>query len=821
MNTSPLTQHQIQIAIEGMTCASCVGRAEKSLSKLPGMQHVVVNLATEKVTLNSEYTFDYTEIQKVLNQAGYPLKPQRNIELKIEGMTCASCVGRVKKALNTVDGVIDAQVNLATEKAYIQVYAENLTPKLIQVVQRAGFQAHPLQAQDHFLNQRQQQQQYLKRDFFIALLLTLPIFMIEMGGHLIPSFHHWMMQYLSLQHSWLLQALLSTLILLFPGRRFYQKGIPALLRKAPDMNSLVVLGTFAAYSYSMVATFMPSVLPQGTVNVYFEAAAVIISLILLGRYFEAKARGRTSHAIQHLLGMQAKTARVIQAQKVIELPISAIQTGMIVAIRPGERIPIDGIVVAGQSFVDEAMLSGEALAIEKNQGSQVVGGTINQTGTLQVRATAVGDQSVLSQIIAMVEQAQNTKLPIQNLVDQVTMWFVPAIMLISCLTFIAWMVFGPENALSFALVNAVAVLIVACPCAMGLATPTSIMVGTGRGAEMGILFKKGEALQQLKQAKVVAVDKTGTLTLGQPQLTHFEVLDGFNERLVLIRLASVESQSEHPIAQALQHVVKDLNLNLHPVEKFQAITGYGVQAVIAQQQIHIGAERFMQQLNIDTQAFAQTATALAEKAQSPMYVAIEQELVAIFAVSDPIKSTTPAAIQHMQQLGLKVVMITGDHHKTAHAIAQQLNIDDVMAEVLPEGKLKAIQQLKQQYQQVIYVGDGINDAPALAEADVGIAIGTGTDIAIEAADVVLMSGNLNAVPDAIALSQTTIRNIQQNLFWAFAYNAALIPVAAGLLYPIWGILMSPIFAAAAMALSSIFVLSNALRLKAWQAKYSA
>ncbi len=552
-------------------------------------------------------------------------------------------------------------------------------------------------------------------------------------------------------------------------------------------------------------------------HVYYEAAAVIVSLILLGRYFEAKAKGRTSQAIQHLIGMQAKTARIHRDGQIIEVPVAEVSSNTIVEIRPGERIPVDGEVIEGHSYIDESMITGEPVPVAKQIGNQVVGGTINQNGTLNIRATAIGEASVLAQIIRMVEQAQGSKLPIQALVDKVTMWFVPAVMLLAALTFIVWFIFGPEPALTFGLVNAVAVLIIACPCAMGLATPTSIMVGTGRGAEMGVLFRKGEALQLLQDVKVVAVDKTGTLTEGKPTLTDFHVQSGFDADQVFALLASVEAKSEHPIALAIVQAATEKQVSLLPVTEFDSITGSGIEALVNGQRIQIGADRYMQQIGLDVSAFNAEAARLGQEGKTPIYMAIDQQLAAIVAVADPIKDTTFAAIAALHQLGLKVAMITGDNRHTAQAIAARLQIDHVVAEVLPEGKVDVVRELQQQFGRVAFVGDGINDAPALAQADVGIAIGTGTDVAIEAAEVVLMSGNLQGVPNAIALSKATIRNIRQNLFWAFIYNIALIPIAAGVLYPFAGILLSPIFAAGAMALSSVFVLGNALRLKYFQA----
>lgn len=740
-----------------------------------------------------------------------------NETLPIEGMTCASCVGRVEKALKKVEGVQQANVNLATERAWVQGNAQVQSSDLIQAVKKAGYTAKLVeQVQSDQQDNKATEQQQLKRDLIISLILAVPVFILEMGSHMIPAFHMWVMHNIGTQQSWLIQFVLTTLVLIFPGRRFYQKGIPALWRFTPDMNSLVAVGTLAAYSFSLVATFIPQILPDGTVNVYYEAAAVIVSLILLGRYFEAKAKGRTSQAIQHLVGMQAKTARVHHNGQVNEVPIAEVTTETIVEIRPGERVPVDGEVVEGQSYIDESMITGEPVPVKKQVGDQVVGGTVNQNGTLNFRATAIGDSSVLAQIIRMVEQAQGSKLPIQALVDKVTMWFVPMVMFLAALTFAVWFVLGPEPALTFSLVNAVAVLIIACPCAMGLATPTSIMVGTGRGAEMGVLFRKGEALQALQEVKVIAVDKTGTLTEGKPTLTDFHVQQGFQHEQVLRIVASVEAKSEHPIAVAIVQAAEQQNISLLPITAFESVPGLGIKAEVVGQVIFIGADRYMQQLGLDVTPFENEAARLGQDGKTPLYVAIDQKLAAIIAVADPIKDTTYTAIAGLHQLGLKVAMITGDNRHTAQAIAAKLHIDQVVAEVLPDGKVDAIRQLQQQYGRVAFVGDGINDAPALAQADVGLAIGTGTDVAIEAADVVLMSGSLQGVPNAIALSKATIKNIRQNLFWAFFYNVALIPIAAGVLYPAFDILLSPIFAAGAMALSSVFVLGNALRLKYFQ-----
>ncbi|WP_324000789.1 heavy metal translocating P-type ATPase [Pseudomonas aeruginosa] len=816
------TAAAISLPIEGMTCASCVGRVEAALAKVPGVDSVSVNLATERADIRLASPVDRIALIQAVEKVGYDV-PAGTVELAVEGMTCASCVGRVEKALKAVPGVTEATVNLATERATVRGVAA--VADLIAAIEKVGYEANPVdtgaQADEEAAEKKDAERAELKRDLTLAAVLALPVFVLEMGSHMIPGMHEWVASTIGIQQSWYLQFVLTLLVLAIPGWRFYEKGFPALFRLGPDMNSLVAVGTAAAFGYSMVATFAPSLLPAGTVNVYYEAAAVIVALILLGRFLEARAKGRTSEAIKRLVGLQAKEAHVLRDGRIVDIPINNVAQGDIVEVRPGERVPVDGEVTEGRSFVDESMITGEPIPVEKAEGSTVVGGTVNQKGALTLRATAVGGQTMLAQIIRMVEQAQGSKLPIQAVVDKVTLWFVPAVMLAAVLTFLVWLVFGPSPALSFALVNAVAVLIIACPCAMGLATPTSIMVGTGRGAEMGVLFRKGEALQLLKDAKVVAVDKTGTLTEGRPVLTDLEIADGFDRNQVLAKVASVESRSEHPIARAIVESAVEGGIALPTMTDFDSVTGMGVRATVDGARVEVGADRFMRELGLDVSGFARTAERLGNEGKSPLYAAIDGRLAAIIAVADPIKSSTPAAIAALHQLGLKVAMITGDNARTAQAIAKQLGIDEVVAEVLPEGKVEAVRRLKATHGQIAYVGDGINDAPALAEADVGLAIGTGTDVAVESADVVLMSGNLQGVPNAIALSKATIGNIRQNLFWAFGYNTALIPVAAGVLYPAYGVLLSPIFAAGAMALSSVFVLGNALRLRRFQPPLAA
>ena len=816
MNAPVKRYPAITLSIEGMSCASCVARVEKALRNVPGVVEANVNLMNERAEVRTLRTVEASELIDAIRTVGYEVTTPK-IELTIEGMSCASCVGRVERVLKDLPGVAEANVNLATETA--TVTGKTTAKTVIEAIAAAGYVARErqttLSADDGTAERREIEAANLRRDVMIAGALTFPVFVLEMGSHMIPSMHHMIMHTIGMQTSWLIQFVLTTLVMAFPGNRFYRLGFPALIRGAPDMNSLVAVGTMAAFLYSLVATFAPGFLPEGTVNVYYEPAAVIVTLILLGRYLEARAKGRTSQAIKRLVGLQARTARVQREGRLVDVPVEMVLPEEIVEVRPGERIPVDGEVVDGKSYVDESMITGEPVPVLKAKGTMVVGGTVNQTGAFTFHATAVGGDMMLAQIIRMVEEAQGSKLPIQTMVDKVTMWFVPAVIAIALATFAVWFAFGPQPALTFGLVNAVAVLIIACPCAMGLATPTSIMVGTGRGAEMGVLFRKGEALQLLREVTTVALDKTGTLTEGKPRMTDLELASGYKRAEVLSQIAAAEIRSEHPIARAIVAAAENEGLSLPPVSDFESITGLGVVAEVDSSRIEIGADRFMSQLGHDISAFSQTAARLADEGKTPLYAAVDGTLAAIIAVADPIKDSTPAAIRALHDLGLRVTMVTGDNRRTAEAIARQLGIDEVVAEVLPEGKVAAVRDLKAAHGRLAFVGDGINDAPALAEADVGIAIGTGTDVAIEAAEVVLMSGSLKGVPNAIALSKATIRNIKQNLFWAFAYNTALIPVAAGVLWPTFGILLSPIFAAGAMALSSVCVISNALRLRKW------
>jgi Cu+-exporting ATPase len=807
---------RLDFSVKGMTCASCVAHVEKALIGTPGVLSASVNLATERAEVSLAQGANPVAVAKSVSDAGYePLV--ETLELGVGGMTCASCVAHVEKALRAVPGVIEATVNLATERATVRALSgPGLADRLRKAISGAGYEPRRIETDsgtaDRERARRDEELRSLRARLVIAVVLTAPVFVLEMGGHVFPSIHHWTMAAISEANLRLISFLFASVVLFGPGLVFYLKGVPALLRGAPDMNALVAVGTLSAYLYSVIATFLPHWLPEGAVHVYYEAAVVIVTLILFGRYLEARAKGRTSEAIRALARLQPKTARVERNGETVDVDIDDVRVGDIVLVRPGERIPTDGVVTSGSSYVDESMVTGEPAPVAKAEGAAVTGATVNGSGAFSFRATRVGADTTLAGIIRMVEQAQGAKLPIQALVDQVTAVFVPAVFAVAALTFAVWMSVGPEPRLTYALVNAVAVLIIACPCAMGLATPAAIMTGTGRAAELGVLFRKGEALQTLRDVTLIAFDKTGTLTFGKPRLTDLIVSPGAREDEILALAASVEAQSEHPVAAAIVAAAKDRGLTLSPVAEFQSISGMGVSGAVGRRRVAIGAGRYMASLGVETGAFEERAAALSADGKTPFYVAIDGRLASIVSVADDLKPTTKPAIDALHAIGVKTAIISGDDARTANAIARRLGIDEVVAGVLPDGKVATLERLRKT-NKIAFVGDGVNDAPALAAADAGIAIGTGTDIAIEAADVVLMSGDLAKVPTALALSRATMRNIAQNLFWAFGYNVLLIPVAAGAFYPINGMLLSPMLGAGAMALSSVFVLTNALRLR--------
>jgi len=816
----------VQIGVEGMTCASCSQRVERALGKVAGVESAVVNLATERASV----TFDPSLVQPeafiaAIDDHGYKATTA-DIDIAVGGMTCANCSQRVERTLKKLQGVLGANVNLATERASVHYLPDTVTPaQLKAAIRESGYEVIDAgAAEDAVEVERKAHERHvagLRRDLIVAASFAAPLVLFVMLPMAIPSLQQAIHLALGVFAVNLIGFALASVVQFGPARRFYATGWASLRHGSPDMNALVMIGSSAAYGYSVVATFLPGLLPAGTAHTYFEASAAIIALILVGKYLEAVTKGRTGEAIKKLLGLQAKTARVERGGEEQEMPIDEVVPGDVIAVRPGERLPVDGLVLSGSSYVDESMITGEPIPVLKQEGTEVVGGTINQNGSLRFRATKVGADTVLAQIIKMVQDAQGAKMPIQALADRVVRYFVPVVMALAAITFVVWLLAGPAPALTYALVNMVAVLIIACPCAMGLATPTSIMVGTGKGADMGILFRRGDALQTLQQATVIAVDKTGTLTKGKPELTDLSAASGFAEDEVLRLAAAVERASEHPIGNAIVVEAGRRGLDLPGAEGFAAEPGYGVSAEVDGHRVQVGAERYMARLGMDTAALAATATRLAGEGKSPMFAAVDGQLAAVMAVADPIKDTTPAAIAALHRAGLRVAMVTGDNRHTADAIARRLGIDSVLAEVLPDGKVDAVKSLQRAGARVAFVGDGINDAPALAQADVGMAIGTGTDIAIEAADVILMSGDLQGIPNALLLSRATITNIKQNLFWAFVYNVILIPVAAGVLYPGFHVLLNPIIAAAAMGTSSIFVLSNALRLKTFRPRSPA
>ncbi|WP_174372872.1 heavy metal translocating P-type ATPase [Agrobacterium tumefaciens] len=837
----------VSIPVEGMTCASCVRRVETAAAKVPGVASSSVNFATKKLTVEPAEGFSARTLGAAIKKVGYDIAPDRH-EFAVEGLRNDADAGRLKSVLDAVATTVDVKVDAAAGKVAVEtIGGRRERDALVETAKLAGFALTTRKPHDHSAHQDHSQHHgrhqghnqmaaagesgghdhmqhageegALKRDLTIAAILTAPLFVLEMGGHLYEPMHHWLMGIIDTQNLYYIYFVLATAVIFGPGLRFLKTGFPALLRGAPEMNSLVALGVTAAYLYSVVATFAPDLLPAEAQFVYYEAATVIVTLILTGRLLEARASGRTGDAIRKLMSLQAKTARVERDGATIDISPDDLVTGDIIVIRPGERLAVDGEVVEGSSYVDESMISGEPVPVEKTVGATVVGGTINKTGAFKFKATKVGADTMLSQIIRMVEEAQGSKLPIQLLVDRVTALFVPVVIAIAVLTFIVWAIFGPEPAYTFALVNAVAVLIIACPCAMGLATPTSIMVGTGRAAELGVLFRKGQALQELRSAQIVVVDKTGTVTKGRPELTDLVVAEGFADNEVLALVAAVEGRSEHPIAEAIVRAAEEKNVatsaGFEPatVENFESVTGYGIAATVNGRRVEVGADRYMAKLGHSVGIFAEAAARLGDEGKTPLYAAIDGRLAAAIAVADPLKPSSVTAIRALQAMGIEVAMVTGDNERTANAIARQVGISRVVAEVLPEGKVKAIHEMRAGGRVLAFVGDGINDAPALAEADIGIAVGTGTDVAIESADVVLVGGDLLGAVNAIEMSRATMRNIKENLFWAFGYNVALIPVAAGVLYPAFGITLSPMIGAGAMALSSVFVLANALRLK--------
>lgn len=801
------SDHQADLAITGLSCAACAGRAEKALRAVPGIRDPAVNLATARARFDHDGPQALTLAVAALAQAGYPAAPVQS-RLDIQGMSCASCVGRVEKALAALPGIQAAQVNLATATATVSHTPDILPQMLADTVTAKGYPAQVRQARAPQLHDHGGDARQMRLRFLIALALTLPVFAVEMGGHLVPGLHHWLHGQIGQRPLWLLQFALTTLVLLWPGQVFLRIGLPALLRGTPEMNSLVALGSLAAWGYSTIATFAPGLLPDSALHVYYEAAAVIVTLILLGRWLEARAKGQAGDAIRRLIELAPATAQVQRGGQVVELPVADLRAGDILHLAPGERVALDGIVTQGSGPVDEAMLTGEPVPVLKSPGDPLTGGTVNGNAALTYRVTATGGDTVLARIIDMVQDAQATKLPVQAVVDRVTAVFVPVVIGLALATFAGWLLLGAG--LAPALVAAISVLIIACPCAMGLAVPVSIMVGTGRGAELGVLFRRGDALQRLAQAKLVGFDKTGTLTQGAPALTGMAV-QGIDKAQALRLAAAAEARSEHPLAAAILAAARAQGLDLPPAQAVRAQAGRGLSATVEDHALLIGNAGALEEAGIarDAGLIAQGQD-WAKAGATPVHLAVDGRHAATMALSDPIRPQAQAAIRDLHRLGVRVVMISGDVQATAEAVGRKLGIDQVIAGVLPQGKL---QQIRDMGAGTVFVGDGINDAPALAAADTGIALGTGTDIAIESAQVVLIGGDPQGVPRALRLSRAVMRNIRQNLFWAFAYNVALIPVAMGLLLPFGGPMLSPMLGAGAMALSSVFVVSNALRLK--------
>jgi heavy metal translocating P-type ATPase len=804
---------QLQLAIQNLSCAACAGRAEKAILSVQGA-HGTVNLATRTASVDVDMR-DFPNVVQSLSLAGYPAR-QAESYLKIDGQHRGDAATAIEAALTHHAAVTQANVDLVQDQVWVRYVEGAITPRdLAQLVSNAGFSATVLRSEQDSADDTSHSVE--KNHAIVAAILTLPVFVVEMGGHFIPSVHAWVHALMPIQQLWLFEFLITTLIMVWPGRAFYTKGLTALVRLTPEMNTLVALGTLAAWTYSTTVTFAPSLFADAQRYVYFEAAAVVITLILVGRYLEARAKGQAGQAIKALMGLAPKIARVLRDGDWIEIEIADIRRNNTIQVRAGEKIPVDGIVQDGHSYVDESMLTGEPIPLAKTAGDVVLGGTVNQDGTLVYKATKVGADTVLAGIVSMVVAAQGTKLPVQKHLDKVIQVFVPVILAIAAITLAAWMVFAPQLGINHALIAAVSVLIIACPCALGLATPTSILVGTSRAANMGVLFRKGDALQRMAEIRSVAFDKTGTLTVGRPDIVDHWMAEGTDRQAILAIAAGLQSASTHPIARAVVNFVNDQGIEATPVTAFQTVAGMGVVGTHAGQTWRIGSDRYMHQNDVDLSLADDFVSNWTAQGAAPIYMAQGAVLVAAFVVQDSIRDTSVSLIKSLTDLGIHVTLITGDHSAPAKAVAAQLGIHDVRSQVLPGQKAEIIAELQTHHGSTAFVGDGINDAPALAQANIGIAIGTGSDIAIESGDIILANGDPKNVLNALNISQATMRNIKQNLFWAFAYNTALIPLAAGALYPFGGPMLSPMLAAAAMALSSIFVVTNATRLRKIQA----
>jgi Cu+-exporting ATPase len=802
---------RIELPVQGMSCASCVARIEKGLALAPGVHEARVNLAAERATLTIDPDrVGIAELAQTIHDLGYEV-PTRALTLSVGGMSCASCVAKIERGLHALPGVVRASVNLATERATIEALPSVRTEDVRRAVERLGYTAGASETAaadvDREKAAREREIRRLGLKTLVGAGLSLPL-MLGSFPAWVPWVPSWLTDHVVL-------FLLATPVHLWVGWQFHAGFWKALRHRTADMNTLVSVGTSAGYVYSVLVTFVPGLFAaEGlTAGVYFETVAMLHTLIILGRFLEARAKGRTSEAIKTLLGLQAKTARVVRDGREVDIPVEAVQVGDLVVVRPGEKIPVDGMVREGASAVDESMLTGESLPVEKRPGAEVFGATLNKTGTFRFEATKVGAETVLAQIIRLVEEAQGSKPPIQQMADRIAGVFVPAVIVIALVSFGVWLAWGPAPALLFALSNFMAVLLIACPCAIGLAAPTAVMVGIGKGAEHGILFRGAEALELASKLSTIVLDKTGTLTKGEPSVTDLLPANGVLARDLLRLAASAERGSEHPLGEAIVTRAQAEGLELGRPEGFDAVPGHGIRARVEGRQLLLGNLKLMTDEGVALDGLAKEAERLADEGKTPMFVAVEGRAAGLIAVADTLKPESRDAVAAFHRLGLEVAMITGDHRRTAEAIARQVGIERVLAEVLPPDKAAEVKRLQTQGRVVAMVGDGINDAPALAQADVGIAIGTGTDVAIEASDVTLITGDLRGVVTAIALSKRTMRTMRQNFFWAFAYNTVLIPVAAGVLYPVAGLLMSPILAGAAMALSSVSVVWNSLRLR--------
>ena len=820
-------EKQVTIPVQGMTCASCVRTVERNLQKVPGVAQAEVNLATERATIRyDDGQASVGDLVQKVSDIGYSV-PTATVTLPTQGMTCASCVATVERNLKKLPGVMSADVNLATQRSTIRYVPTEVTPREIrQKILDIGYESPRVDGadeealRDRELEARRAEMAQLRRELTVALLLGGLLLLLAMGPMLFGERGMmWVVDTFGSMatYRWL-QLLLATPVQFYAGKRFYLHAWKAAKHGTTDMNTLVALGTTAAFGYSLAVTLFGSRFPAGTAEVYFETSAVIIALILLGRFLEARAKGQTSEAIRSLMQLRAKTALLVREGEEIEIPLDEVQLGDRLRVRPGATVPVDGRLTEGRSAVDESMITGESLPVNKVIGDGLIGGTINGTGAFTMEATAVGTGTVLAQIIRLVEEAQGSKAPIQRLADRIAAVFVPVVLVIAAITFGVWLVFGPDPAFIFALVNMVAVLIIACPCALGLATPTAIMVGTGAGAEHGVLIRGGEALETAHHIDAIILDKTGTITEGKPSLTDLVADGGISEDELLRLAASAERASEHPLGAAIVAAAQERGLRLADPTEFQSLTGQGLAATVDGRRLLVGNAALLAAQSIDSTPLANDAARLSSEGKTPIYVAIDGEAAGLLAVADRLKASSRRAIATLEGMGVAVWMLTGDNQRTAEAIAREVGLpaERVMAEVMPAQKAAKVAELQGKGHVVAMVGDGINDAPALAQADVGMAMGTGTDVAMQAADVTLMQGDLLKVIEAIQLSRATMRTIKGNLFWAFAYNVIGIPLAAGLFYPFFGILLNPIFAAAAMAFSSVFVVTNSLRLRGFR-----